>query len=39
MDVGSIRFELGYASAVAVILFAVMMIIWMMVNNLLRETD
>ena len=39
MDVGSIRFELGYASAVAVALFAVMLLIWTMVNNLLRETD
>ncbi|MDR1663431.1 MAG: sugar ABC transporter permease [Clostridiales bacterium] len=37
MDVGSIRFELGYASAVAVVLFAVMMAIWTAVNNALRE--
>jgi len=39
MDVGSIRFELGYASAVAVMLFGVMMVIWMMVNNILRDKD
>ena len=39
MDVGSIRFELGYASAVAVGLFSVMLLIWMVVNNLLRERD
>jgi multiple sugar transport system permease protein len=38
MDLGSVRFEMGYASAVAVALFTIMFVIWIAVNNVLRET-
>jgi multiple sugar transport system permease protein len=37
MDFGSIRFEMGYASAVAVFLFLMMLLVWTAVNRLLRE--
>ena len=37
MDFGSIRFEMGYASAVAVILFGVMLIFWTIVNKVLSK--
>jgi multiple sugar transport system permease protein len=36
MDFGSVRFEMGYASAVAVVLFAIMLTVWVAVNNALR---
>jgi multiple sugar transport system permease protein len=39
MDVGSIRFELGYASAVAVMLFAIMLLIWTVMDKILREKE
>jgi multiple sugar transport system permease protein len=37
MDLGSVRFEMGYASAVATALFTMMFVIWIAVNNVLRE--
>jgi multiple sugar transport system permease protein len=37
MDFGAIRFEMGYASAVAVALFTIMFVIWIVVNSILRE--
>lgn len=37
MDFGSIRFEMGYASAIAVILFAIMLVFWMIVNKTLSK--
>lgn len=37
LDYGTIRFEMGYASAIAVILFAIMLISWQVVNNLLKK--
>lgn len=37
MDFGSIRFEMGYASAIAVILFSIMLLMWMMVTNTLSK--
>ena len=37
MDFGSIRFEMGYASAVAVLLFSIMLLVWTMVNRLLSN--
>jgi ABC-type sugar transport systems, permease components len=37
LDYGSIRFEMGYASAIAVILFAMMQLSWKLINNLLNK--
>jgi multiple sugar transport system permease protein len=37
LDYGSIRFEMGYASAIAVVLFAIMLLSWRLINNLLRK--
>ena len=37
MDFGSIRFEMGYASAVAVFLFAMMIIVYQVVNKALGK--
>ena len=37
MDFGSIRFEMGYASAVAVFLFAMMVIVYQVVNKALSK--
>jgi len=39
MDFGAIRFEMGYASAVAVALFTIMFVIWTAVNRILKERD
>ncbi len=36
-DFGTIRYEMGYASTVAVFLFALMLISWTLVNKLLRK--
>ena len=40
-DVGNIRYEMGYASAIAVFLFALMMIFNFVIKNVLRryQTD
>jgi len=37
LDFGSIRFEMGYACAVAVVLFALMLIMWNVINKLLSK--
>lgn len=37
LDYGSIRFEMGYASAIAVVLFAMMLLTWLGINRLLRK--
>jgi len=37
LDYGSVRFEMGYASAIAVILFGIMMLSWFAINRLLRR--
>ena len=36
-DYGSTRFEMGYASALAVILFAIMLASWMVINKMLSK--
>lgn len=33
LDYGSIRFEMGYASAIAVVLFFLMLVVWSLVKN------
>lgn len=35
LDFGQVRFEMGYACAVAVFLFAMMLLMWKAVNKLL----
>ena len=37
MDFGSVRFEMGYASAIAVFLFAMMFIVYQVVNKALSK--
>jgi multiple sugar transport system permease protein len=37
LDYGSIRFEMGYASAIAVVLFVIMQLSWKLINNLLNK--
>lgn len=37
LDYGTIRFEMGYASAIAVVLFAIMLLSWQIINKLLRK--
>jgi len=37
LDYGTIRFEMGYACTIAVILFAVMVLCWAIVNGLLKK--
>jgi multiple sugar transport system permease protein len=37
LDFGTIRYEMGYASTVAVFLFGLMLLSWMAVNKLLRK--
>lgn len=37
LDYGTLRYEMGYASALAVVLFAIMIVSWMLVNRLLRR--
>lgn len=36
-DYASVRYELGYASAIAVVLFALMLIAWQLINRILRQ--
>ena len=38
MDLGSVRYELGYASAVAVVLFLMMVVFRLLVGKLLNMT-
>ena len=37
LDYGAIRFEMGYASALAVLLFALMLIVWTVIKRLLSR--
>lgn len=37
LDFGQIRFEMGYACAVAVVLFALMLVMWVVINKLLSK--
>jgi multiple sugar transport system permease protein len=37
LDFGTIRFEMGYACALAVILFAIMLASWALINKLLKK--
>lgn len=37
IDYGTIRFEMGYASSIAVVLFAMMLLSWRIINNLLNK--
>lgn len=36
-DYGTIRFEMGYASAIAVVLFLIMMLSWLGINRILKK--
>ena len=33
LDYGTIRFEMGYASAIAVVLFAIMLLSWALIKK------
>lgn len=37
LDYGTLRFEMGYACAIAVILFAAMLVFWLLVNRLFKK--
>lgn len=37
LDYGTIRFEMGYASAIAVVLFAIMLLAWLIINKGLKK--
>lgn len=37
LDYGTIRFEMGYASAIAVVLFGIMLLTWVIINRGLRK--
>lgn len=37
LDFGQVRFEMGYACAVAVVLFALMLVMWVVINKLLSK--
>lgn len=37
LDFGSVRFEMGYASAIAVFLFALMLLLWNVINKALSK--
>lgn len=37
LDFGNIRFEVGYASAIAVVLFGLMVLVWYLINAFLRR--
>lgn len=40
LDYGNVRFEMGYASAIAVVLFVIMLLTWFLINKVLsRFTD
>ncbi len=36
-DYGTTRFEMGYASAIAVVLFVIMLLSWVLINKVLRK--
>lgn len=37
LDFGTVRFEMGYSSAIAVVLFGMMMATWLLVNKVLKR--
>lgn len=37
LDYSTIRFEMGYASAIAVVLFAIMLVTWLIINKCLNK--
>lgn len=37
LDFGTVRFEMGYSSAIAVVLFGLMLITWMIINKILKR--
>jgi multiple sugar transport system permease protein len=37
LDYGNTRFEMGYASALAVVLFAIMLLTWAIIQKALRK--
>ena len=37
LDYGTVRFEMGYSSAIAVVLFILMMASWLLVNKVLKK--
>ena len=39
LDYGTIRFEMGYASAIAVVLFAIMLVSWVIIKKLLGKLE
>lgn len=39
LDYGTKRYELGYASAIAVVLFTLMLAAWLLINRLLRKVS
>ena len=39
LDYGTIRFEMGYASALAVVLFAIMLATWVLIRKLLNKVS
>jgi multiple sugar transport system permease protein len=36
-DFGHIRFEMGYASAIATVLFIIMLFSWFLINKVLKK--
>ncbi|MBQ7726467.1 MAG: sugar ABC transporter permease, partial [Clostridia bacterium] len=39
LDYGTIRFEMGYASALAVVLFGIMLATWVLIRKLLNKVS
>lgn len=37
LDYGTVRFEMGYSSAIAVVLFVIMMASWLLINKVLKN--
>lgn len=37
LDYGTIRFEMGYASAIAVVLFGLMLVTWIVIKKALSK--
>lgn len=37
VDYGTIRFEMGYSSAIAVVLFGLMLVTWLLINKIMKR--
>ena len=37
LDYGTVRFEMGYSSAIAVVLFGMMLVTWLLINKVLKR--